>query len=99
MSTVHHGRRGAVKAAQAAGGIAAFIALAEAAHVVSVLAGPSGLIAGVALVAAVFAACWYVHRVRPLLHPVSQPPREPRLPAQAGNAPAEPARQDLLPVL
>ena len=99
MSTSHHGHSIAVKAAQAAGGIAVFIGLAEAAHVVSVLAGPSGLVAGVALVAAVFAACWYVWRVRPLLHPVSQPPREPQLPAQAGNAPAEPARQDLLPVL
>ena len=99
MSTSHHGRRGAVKAAQAAGGIAAFIGLAEAAHVVSVLAGRSGLVAGVALVAAVFTACWLVHRVRPLLHPVSQPPREPQFPAQAGNATAEPARPDLLPVL
>ena len=99
MSTSHHGHSIAVKAAQAAGGIAAFIALAEAAHVVSVLAGPSGLIAGTALIVAVFTACWYVHRVRPMLHPVSQPPREPQFPAQAGNAPAEPAHPGLLPVL
>ena len=70
MSASNHGRSIAARAAYAAGGIAVFIGLAEAAHVVNILAGPSGLVAGVALVVAVFAACWYVWRVRPMLHPV-----------------------------
>jgi hypothetical protein len=54
----------------AAGGIVAFIAVCEAAHVVSVLAGRAGVIAGAAVICAVFTACWYVFRVRPMLHPV-----------------------------
>jgi hypothetical protein len=56
-----------VKAAYTFGGILAFVALAEAAHVVSVLAGRTGVIAGAAMIGAVFTACWYVFRVRPLL--------------------------------
>lgn len=64
MSTVHHGVRPAAKAARAA---LAFITVAEVAHVVSVLAGPRGVIAGVAVIGAVFAACWFAFRVRPLL--------------------------------
>ena len=68
MSIVHHGRSPLARLALAAGGIAAFIAVAEAAWVVSVLAGPSGVIAGGAVAVGVFAACWYVFRVRPLLH-------------------------------
>ena len=90
MSTSHHGRRPAVKAAQAAGGVIAFIALAEVAHVVSVLAGPSGVIAGGAVICAVFAACWYVFRVRPLLHPARPAPAcEPVTAFADGETPAQ----------
>jgi hypothetical protein len=85
----HHGRRGAVKAAQAVGGIAAFIAVCELAHVVSVLAGPRGVIAGAAVIAAVFIACWYVVRVRPQLRAAR--PAPVRLPEPAGDFP-EPTR-------
>ena len=88
MSTSHHGRRAAVKVAYAFGGILAFVALAEAAHVVSVLAGPSGVIAGGAVIGAVFTACWYVFRVRPLLRAAR--PAPVRLPAPAEVMP-EPA--------
>ena len=89
VSTSHHGRRPAVKAASAAGGVVAFIAVCEAAHVVSVLAGRSGVIAGGAVIAAVFAACWYVTRVRPLLRAAR--PAPVRLPEPATDLP-EPAR-------
>ena len=88
MSVSHHGRRPAVKAAHALGGIFAFIAVCEAAHVVSVLAGPSGVIAGGAVIAAVFAACWYVVRVRPALRAAR--PAPVRLPEPAAEMP-EPA--------
>jgi len=84
----HHGRRPAVKAAQAAGGIVAFIAVCEAAHVVSVLAGPRGVIAGAAVIGAVFAACWIFFRVRPLLRAAR--PAPVRLPEPARDTP-EPA--------
>ena len=57
----------AAKAAMAAGGIAAVLVVCEAAN----LAGRHlGVIAGAAVIVAVFAACWLVHRVRPMLHPV-----------------------------
>jgi hypothetical protein len=81
MTASHHGRRPVVKAAQALGGIVAFVALAEAAHVVSVLAGPAGLAAGAALTTAVFAACWAAHHVRQLLHPARD--CEPATPAES----------------
>lgn len=89
MSVSHHGRRPAVKAAHAIGGIVAFIAVCEAAHVVSVLAGPAGVIAGGAVIAVVFTACWYVFRVRPALRAAR--PAPVRLPEPAGDLP-EPSR-------
>lgn len=88
MSTVHHGRRASVKAAQIIGGVVAFIAVCEAAHVVSVLAGPGGVIAGAAVIGVVFMACWYFYRIRPALHAVR--PAPVRLPEPAGDL--EPAR-------
>ena len=75
MSIVHHGRSPLATLALAAGGIAAFIAVAEAAWVVSVLAGPGGVIAGAALICAVFAGCWYYFRVRPMLR-LARPARK-----------------------
>ena len=57
----------AVKAASAAGGIAAVLAVCEAANLA---ARRFGTMAGVVVIVAVFAACWLVHRVRPMLHPV-----------------------------
>ena len=98
MSTSHHGRRGAVKAAQAAGGVLAFISLAEAAHVISVLTGSRGLIAGATLVSVVFAACWIIHQARPALR-LTRPARDCAPVAQAGNTSTDPAHPDLLPVL
>lgn len=86
----------AVKVASAAGGVVAFAVVCEAADLA---ARTLGVVAGAAVIGAVFAACWIVSRVRPLLHPVSQRPREPQLPAQAGNASAESRVSDLLPVL
>jgi hypothetical protein len=77
-----------VKAAQAAGGILAFVGLAEAAHVVSVLAGPSGLIAGAAVIVAVFTACWLTFRVRPALR-LARPARNCEPPAPAEVRPPE----------
>lgn len=85
MSTVHHGRSPLARIALAAGGVAAFIAVCEAAWVVSVLAGPSGVIAGGAVIAAVFAACWYVTRVRPALRAAR--PAPVRLPEPAAEMP------------
>lgn len=67
MSTSNHGRSPLARLALAAGGIAAFVAVCEAAHVVSVLAGPRGVIAGAGLICAVFTACWIFFRIRPLL--------------------------------
>jgi hypothetical protein len=89
VSTVHHGRRPLARLALAAGGVVAFIAACEAAHVVSVLAGPAGVIAGAMLAVAVFAACWYVTRVRPLLRAAR--PAPVRLPEPVTDLP-EPAR-------
>jgi len=57
----------AVKAASAVGGIAAVLAVAWAAGLAARHYGPIG---GAAVIGSVFAACWVVHRFRPLLHPV-----------------------------
>ena len=57
----------AVKAASAAGGIAAVAAVIGTADLA---ARALGTMAGVVVIVAVFAACWLVHRVRPMLHPV-----------------------------
>jgi hypothetical protein len=83
VSTVHHGVRPAAKAARAVLGVVAFVTVAEVAHVVSVLAGPSGVIAGVAVAGVVFAACWIIFRVRPALR-LARPARtcEPDAPAE-----------------
>jgi hypothetical protein len=89
VSTSHHGRSPLARLILAAGGIAAFTAVAEAAHVVSVLAGRSGVIAGGAVIAAVFTACWYFFRVRPMLR--AGRPAPVRLPEPAGEL-AEPTR-------
>ena len=64
MNTSHHV---AAKVASAVGGIAAVFAMCGAADLAARRYGP---IAGAALICAVFAACWFVHRVRPMLHPV-----------------------------
>ena len=89
MSTSHHGRSPLARLILAAGGIVAFIAVCEAAWVASVLAGPSGVIAGGAVICAVFTACWYFFRVRPALRAAR--PAPVRLPEPAGEL-AEPTR-------
>ena len=86
----------AVRVASAAGGIAAVVVVGEAANLASRTFGP---LAGAAVIVVVFAACWLVRVARPMLHPVSQRPREPQFPAQAGNAPAESRVPDMLTVL
>ena len=96
MTASNHGRSAKARLALAVGGVSAVVAVAGVARLA---ARELGTTAGVALIAAVFAACWLVHRVRPLLHPVSQRPREPQLPAQAGNTPAESRDPELIPVL
>ena len=83
-------------ALKAAGGITALAVVCEAGNLA---AAAYGTVAGYGLIVVVFAACWIVHRFRSLMHPLSQRPREPQLPAQAGNAPAESRVPDLLPVL
>lgn len=91
MNASNHGRRTAVKAA---GSIAAVLAVAEGAH----LAGEArGELAGIAVIAMAFFACWIVHQFRQMLHPVTRRPREPLMPS--GITPAESAHQDMLPVL
>lgn len=93
---MHASNHAAARVASAAGGIAAVLAVGGAANLA---ARHFGVLAGVALIGAVFAACWFAHRVRPLLHPQPQRPREPQLPAQAGNTPAESHAPGMLPVL
>ena len=83
-------------AVKALGGITALAVVCEAGNLA---ARAYGTAAGCGLVVVVFAACWIVHRFRSLMHPLSQRPREPQLPAQAGNAPAESRVPDMLPVL
>jgi hypothetical protein len=83
VSTSHHGRSPLARIALAAGGVAAFVAVCEAAWVVSVLAGPGGVIAGAAVIVAVFTACWYVFRIRPELRAAR--PAPVRLPEPAGD--------------
>ena len=86
----------AARVASAVGGIAAVLAAGEAANLA---ARHFGTVAGAAVIVAVFAACWLAPHVRSLLHPQPQRPREPQLPAQAGNGPAESHAPDMLPVL
>ena len=62
----------AVKVASAVGGTAAVLVVGEVANLASRVFGP---VAGGAVIVAVFAACWLVHRVRPMLHPVPLAPR------------------------
>ena len=93
MYRANHGCRAAVKALAAAAVIPAVAWAADLA------ARHLGVTAGAAVVLAVFAACWIVHRARPLLHPQSQRPREPQIPAQPGNAPAGSHAPDVLAVL
>ncbi|MGO8729841.1 MAG: hypothetical protein ACLQK8_24690 [Streptosporangiaceae bacterium] len=75
----------AVKAASSAGGIAAVIAVAEAARLAS---RAFGITAGAAVIGAVFAACWIIWRVRPMLHPV---PLARRSGTREAEVTAEPA--------
>lgn len=91
MNRANHRTRTAVKAA---GSIGLVLALAEAAHLA---AGARGTLAGVAVIAMAFLACWIVHQFRQMLHPVTRRPREPLMPS--GITPAESAHQDMLPVL
>jgi hypothetical protein len=84
MSTSHHGIRPAVKARRAAGGVVAFVALCEAAHVA---AEARGVPAGVAVVIMAFLACWIVHQFRELRHPApARRPARGRDPVTAGPA-------------
>jgi hypothetical protein len=64
---VNASNHAAVKVASAAVGIAAVAAVCETAQLACRAFGP---MAGAAVIVAVFAACWIVWRVRPLLHPV-----------------------------
>jgi hypothetical protein len=83
----NHGCRTAVKASIA---VAAVLAVAEGANLAS---RAFGVLAGAALVGAVFAACWLVFGVRPVLHPQPQRPREPQVTSPATLAEGqEPAR-------
>jgi hypothetical protein len=63
MTASNHGRRTAVKATA---GIAVFLAVAEAANLA---AHARGVLAGVAVVAMAFLACWIVTQLRQLRHP------------------------------
>ena len=63
----NHARSPLARIALAAGGIAAVLAVCEAANLA---ARHLGTLAGAAVVTFVFAACWAVTRIRPLLHPV-----------------------------
>lgn len=76
MNTSHHARRPLARAGLAVAAIAAALALCGAADLA---ARHYGVTAGAALIAGVFAACWIAARARPLLHPVSQRPREPQV--------------------
>jgi hypothetical protein len=81
--------------AKAASGIAATAIVIKAAEMAS---RAYGVMAGVALIVAVFTACWLVFRVRPALHPA----RRSRASAPVvppGSTSPEPARPELLPVL
>jgi hypothetical protein len=85
----------AAKAVYAIGGLAA-VAVVCAAAILA--AGALGAMAGYALIAGVFAACWIIFCVRPLLRPAPRPRASaPVMPS--GNTSPEPARPDLLPVL
>ena len=94
MTTSKHGRRPLARLALAAGGVGTLIAVAAAAQFA---AHRLGATAGAALAGAVFAGCWIVFRVRPLLHPAR--PRAAAMPARSGNASPEAADRDLLPLL
>jgi hypothetical protein len=81
--------------AKAASSIAAVSAVIKAADLVS---RAYGVTAGAAVIVAVFAACWIIHRARPALHPA----RRSRASAPVvppGSTSPEPARPELLPVL
>lgn len=80
---------------RAAAGIATTAGICEAANLAS---QEYGIPAGAAVIAVVFAACWIIRNVRPLLHP-AQPVRkcDPLVPA--GNASADSGLHDMLPVL
>lgn len=67
MTPSDHGRPPLARLVLAAGGIAALAAVCECADLA---ARYFGALAGAALICAVFAACWAVRRVRPLLRPV-----------------------------
>jgi hypothetical protein len=95
MTASNHGRRTAVKAAA---GLASFILVAEAANLA---AQARGVLAGVAVVAMAFLACWIVTQARQLRHPVPVPrPSRGRDPlVSAGNTSADSDHPELLPVL
>ena len=75
MTASQHGHRTAVKAA---GSIAVVLAVAEAANLA---ARSRGEMAGAAVVAMAFLACWIIHQLRQILRPVPRRSREPQLPA------------------
>ena len=82
MTTSDHGRSPRAGLALAAGGIGVLAAVTAAAQAVAgLIGGVRGTLAGMLMIGAVFAGCWIVHHVRPLLHPVSHHPRaEPQRP-------------------
>lgn len=92
MNASNHGHHAWVKGGV---GIAVVVALAGAAQQAS---RHFGVLAGAAVVTVVFAACWIVHNIRPLLHP-ARPARtcDPVMPS--GNAAPDVRARDMLPVL
>jgi hypothetical protein len=92
VNASNHGSRVWLKGAL---GIAVVAALAGAAQQVS---RHFGVLAGAAVITAVFAACWITRNIRPLLHP-ARPARtcDPVVPS--GNAAPDVRARDMLPVL
>jgi hypothetical protein len=80
LNPSQHDRSRRARLVLAIGGIAAVLAACGAADLA---ARRYGTLAGAALIAAVFAACWIVFRVRPLLHAAR--PAPVRLPEPAGD--------------
>ena len=85
MTTSNHDRSPVARIVFAAGGIGAVLATCGAADLA---ARRYGTLAGAVLITAVFAACWIIFRVRPVLRLVR--PAPVRMP--------EPAADDLEPV-
>jgi hypothetical protein len=83
---------------KATAGIAAVLAVCEAAQLA---ASARGVLAGVAVIAMAFIACWIAVQARQLRHPAPVPrPSRGRDPlVSAGNTSADSDHPELLPVL